>query len=208
MTELGFLVYLTSYRLGLIAVGGLSILLGYRLFTTGRGETSGSGAAGTELDATLGKSKLTLKNAAPGTCFAAFGALIISVMLVNQPPELELKTENDRGQSQTIRMRGKQGQEADPPVAAREYQETVGTVHEALNETAWAYHKAGRDAEALPFARVAVKIRPDDAVYLDTLAEVLYNLAVYGEALEHMQKAADLAPRYRKKLPRFQEAVQ
>ena len=80
-----FLIYATLFRLAVIAAGVLIVVLGYRLFLQGL-------AASNESDAALegGGFKLTLKNAAPGTSFALFGAVLISVMVIQGSPELDI----------------------------------------------------------------------------------------------------------------------
>ncbi|WP_404364496.1 tetratricopeptide repeat protein [Marinobacter sp.] len=80
-----FLVYATLFRLAVIAAGALIIVLGYRLFLQGL-------ASGDQTDASLegGGFKLALKNAAPGTSFALFGAVLISVMVIQGSPELDI----------------------------------------------------------------------------------------------------------------------
>jgi len=82
-----FLIYATLFRLAVIAAGVLIIVLGYRLFLQGL-------ASRDETDAALegGGFKLTLKNAAPGTSFALFGAVLISVMVIQGSPELNITT--------------------------------------------------------------------------------------------------------------------
>ena len=81
------IVYLTLFRLGIIAAGIISIFLGYRLFCRGVWPDSSNGN-GTTVDAEIAGQRFTLKNAAPGTCFALFGVIIISVMFASGPPEL------------------------------------------------------------------------------------------------------------------------
>ncbi|RMD51773.1 MAG: hypothetical protein D6828_06730, partial [Nitrospirae bacterium] len=66
-----FLLYVTVFRLAIIAAGVISIILGYRLFCRGVWPDRGS-AQPTEVEAEIAGSHFTLKNAAPGTCFALF----------------------------------------------------------------------------------------------------------------------------------------
>jgi tetratricopeptide (TPR) repeat protein len=82
-----FLIYATLFRLAVIAAGVLIVVLGYRLFLQGL-------ASSNESDAALegGGFKLTLKNAAPGTSFALFGAVLISAMVIQGSPELDIST--------------------------------------------------------------------------------------------------------------------
>jgi tetratricopeptide (TPR) repeat protein len=81
----GFLVYAALFRIAVIAAGALAIYLGYRLFLAA-GRHSGTDAA-----AKGAGFELTLKNAAPGTVFAFFGAFVIAVMLVQGNPELVIE---------------------------------------------------------------------------------------------------------------------
>ncbi len=79
----GFLIYAALFRLAVIAAGVAIIALGYRLFARGV-----MPEGGTHAEARAGDIRLTLKNAAPGTVFALFGAAIIVVMLIQGSPEL------------------------------------------------------------------------------------------------------------------------
>jgi hypothetical protein len=83
------LIYLLSYRLAIIAAGIISIVLGYLLFCRGVWPKEGKGS---DVDAKIGASRLTLKNAAPGTCFAFFGAILISIMVATGKPEAVKET--------------------------------------------------------------------------------------------------------------------
>jgi len=84
--SIGFLIYLTTFRLAIIVTGALSIYLGYKLFVLG---ILPEGNSETGLEA--GNLKLNLKNAAPGTLFALFGVFLVGVMLLQGNPELILK---------------------------------------------------------------------------------------------------------------------
>lgn len=83
--EISFVIYLILFRLAIIAAGVVSIILGYRLFTYG----ITSADKGSSMKTSVGGMKLELKNAAPGTFFAVFGVVVISVMLVSTPPGYE-----------------------------------------------------------------------------------------------------------------------
>ncbi|MCW5213309.1 hypothetical protein VU04_10420, partial [Desulfobulbus sp. TB] len=82
----GFYIYALMFRLAIIAAGIVSIVLGYKLFADGA-----VSEGGTDVNAQADRFKLILRNAAPGTIFAAFGAFIIAVMLFQGNPELVLK---------------------------------------------------------------------------------------------------------------------
>ena len=82
-----FIIYLIIFRLAIIAAGILTVFWGYRLFCKGiwpAGDKS-------TFDAKLANARFTLKNAAPGTFFALFGIIVISIMLYQGNPELTLK---------------------------------------------------------------------------------------------------------------------
>ena len=66
---------LTSYKIASLLVGSAFAYMGYRLFISGIWGHAG------ELKTEFGDNKLVLKKAAPGTFFALFGAIIISITL-------------------------------------------------------------------------------------------------------------------------------
>jgi hypothetical protein len=68
-----FSLHLLTYKLVALAVGGLSLFLGYRLFERGIPEQPQPSS----LKVTHGQSGLELENAAPGIFFALFGAAIV-----------------------------------------------------------------------------------------------------------------------------------
>lgn len=95
-----FVIYLVLFRLSIIAAGIISVILGYRLFIKGvfpRGDIPQS-AGGHSVDAEVAGAKFKLLNAAPGTCFALFGAIILVAMFVTGGPEgtFELPATGDR----------------------------------------------------------------------------------------------------------------
>uniref|UniRef100_UPI004056C44A hypothetical protein n=1 Tax=Candidatus Electronema sp. TaxID=2698783 RepID=UPI004056C44A len=84
----GFLLYAALYRLTVLAVGALSIWLGFRLFSNAASKKADGSAS-----AEGGGFKLTLTSLLPGTYFALFGTALISVMLWKHgPPQLEQKS--------------------------------------------------------------------------------------------------------------------
>lgn len=88
----GFLIYAALYRLTVLAVGALSIWLGFRLFSTA-GSKKAEGSASAEADGV----KLTFTNLLPGTYFALFGTTLISVMLWKHgPPQLDQKSVTEK----------------------------------------------------------------------------------------------------------------
>ncbi|MCH8330264.1 MAG: hypothetical protein IH946_02615 [Bacteroidetes bacterium] len=71
-TETSIILSLTIYKIISLIVGLTSIYLGYKLFVLGVWGQAG------DMNAKFGDNTLILKNAAPGTFFALFGAIIIS----------------------------------------------------------------------------------------------------------------------------------
>jgi tetratricopeptide (TPR) repeat protein len=215
------IVYVALFRLAIIAVGVVGIVLGYRLFCRGVwvGVDTGQGTA---LEADIAGSRFTLKNAAPGTCFALFGVVLISIMLAKGPPEVALPdgTTADKEREIMIRNNKKntveslieqgnrywQNQETDKAVGP--YREAVALVVLPMNNLAWHY-QAQRDFEkSLALARMAVMMGPDGedrAEFLDTLAVILCKTGQRDEAVSRMEEAARLKEKFRDKVQKLQQ---
>ena len=88
-----YVIYLALFRLAIIASGIVGIILGYRLFTKGvfPDVNSNPSTDGTKVTAEFANARFTLRNAAPGTCFALFGVIIIAVMFAAGSPEINLE---------------------------------------------------------------------------------------------------------------------
>lgn len=206
------ILYLIVFRLAIITAGTVCIVLGYKLFVKG---VFSDASGGTGVEAGLGSLKLTMKNAAPGSVFAFFGVVVISIMLLQAPPGLE--QENGK-----VKLRGED--DAGPAAATepgtgletavRELIESVETYHNGVqnlgrhlarfsNRQAWKYYEASRFDEGLPLADIGVKLAPKDADHLDTLARLLFAKERYEEALHVMQRAANLDPKHEATLQKF-----
>lgn len=231
-----FIIYLTLFRLAIITAGVVSIVLGYRLFCRGIWPEAGSGKGAT-VDAKVGVTHFTLKNAAPGTCFALFGVIIITVMFASGSPGMTLNLmkkaaqagsipgaiieDIERGSELSLSLRGdetdslidatKRGvfyeEQKDMAKAIDAYKEAIVMMATPMNHLAWLYQSQGEIDKALPLSRLAVQLCPDNADFLDTLAEIFFNSEDYSEALNLMEKAARLNSKYREKLERFREAI-
>lgn len=215
-----FIIYLTLFRLAMIAAGVVSIVLGYQLFCRGIWPEGGGGSS---VEASIAGNSFTLKNAAPGTCFAMFGVFIIGLMMVQGGPEMTLKTLGAEGavgaQNQTeVSLRGgapqsrpaglSEGQlntvdvltqegvdferQRDEDQAMVSYREAIGLAGDAMNYLAWLYQKNGQYDDALPLARSAVHVQPDKPAYLDTLAVVLCEKGDASQAVSLIREAARL----------------
>src|SRR5690349_13290744 len=74
------IVYSIVYRVLIIVAGIVAMVLGYRLFERGVFSSGSTSISGKAREVTF-----SVKNAAPGTCFALFGCVIIVVMLFQGP---------------------------------------------------------------------------------------------------------------------------
>jgi len=186
-------LYLTVLRFGVIGAGTVSIICGYRLFLAG-GFGQVLAKSQSEVGARLSGMQLTLKSAAPGTCFAFFGAFIIVAMMVSSPPAFNRSVttaplpSGGTRMTEAVNMRG-QGTElaelveqaklaekaGDKNTAIKDYEAALRLIGEPLNNLAYLYHGAGRDKEALPLAQLATQFRPAEPEFLDTLSKVRGN---------------------------------
>jgi tetratricopeptide (TPR) repeat protein len=220
-----FLVYVTAFRLAIIAAGVVSINLGYRLFV--RGVFVGGGPENS-VDIKAAGSSFTLKNAAPGTSFALFGVVLITAMLIQGNPQLtyetmqkaagaesgatstklELRGTETPGTFSSLVDKGADYEKAGDSVHAVEaYKQALSELAAPMNQLAWLYLQQAKTDEALPLARVAADINPENAAILDTLAEILARRGERAEAVKWMEKAASMDSRYRTKLTELKQAA-
>ena len=83
----GFLLYAAVYRLTVLAIGALSIYLGFRLFSRPPGQTS-SAESTSSAGVQAGGFRLRVTNFLPDTYFALFGTVLIGIMLWRGEPQL------------------------------------------------------------------------------------------------------------------------
>jgi Flp pilus assembly protein TadD len=176
----GFLIYAAVFRLSVIAVGVVAIVLGYLLFvraTVAHGRTE----AGLE----IAEFKLNLKNAAPGTCFAAFGAGIILAMLVGGSPSLTLKTAQGAASSdklaRVVKLKGN-GQAQFPNHLTNSLAEAALRLRNGDDPGAMAGYSAVLKTPGLSAAEAALALEPMARIALlrgdHEQAETLARLAV------------------------------
>jgi tetratricopeptide (TPR) repeat protein len=79
------IIYAALYRISVIAAGFGCVIMGYRLFVLGVMPKKGS-----DFDTKAGQVRLSFKNAAPGTCFAALGVIMILAMVIQGNPETKI----------------------------------------------------------------------------------------------------------------------
>ncbi|MCA9468114.1 MAG: hypothetical protein KC643_22095 [Nitrospira sp.] len=221
-TILAFIIYLTLFRLTIIIAGIICIVLGYRLFCRGVWPIHGQDR-GTSVEAEFDGSRLTLKNAAPGTCFALFGAIIIGVMFWAGSPEgifeetksilrgktpFPAETQGDTTQDLAISALTQEGinfeKNNNKEKAKEKYLEAVILAVEPMNGLAWLYQQEGKIKEALTLAQLVAQVRPEEVRFLDTLAVVLCKSGDHKAAIHFMEKATKLdSAKFSKKLSRF-----
>lgn len=223
--KLYFLLHLMLYRLAIIASGVICITLGYRMFCKGLWPDSKTGES--EMKAEIGGVKFFLKNGAPGTLFAVFGAAIIIAMIISGSPEYGKETLNQTTtakleEKETLKGNSEEGQQyayylqkaksceknGQLTEAVDNYAESLRIASESMNNLAWLYLETGENLdEASSISKMAVKFNPKEGNCWDTLAEILYKQGKYQDALEAKEKAAALDVKYKKDIEKFKEAV-
>lgn len=181
-----FLTYATIFRLAVIAAGTVSIILGYYLFVHGLRSEGNTNATGKVGDFTL-----TLKNVAPGTCFALFGAVIISVIVVQGSPEFAIQELQRMGGlnapeviGKTTFLKGSRGAKS-----AGDYE-----TFELLIEQANRYNRKGNRDEAI-------------AAYMNALAIPEVTLARAAQAFNELAWAYEKRGKSSEALPLARLAV-
>ena len=214
-----FVFYLTMHRVLVFACGIVSIVLGYRLLMRGLARGAGSEESVSQaIEAKLGNTRLVVKNLAPGSLFALFGALMVASMVLNAPPEITLKeVRNDRGAT-VVTLRGdeahdvsnttavadivvndalrllKSGEQGAAAAAAAKIIEASAS---AWNDLAWVVVSTHGNSElALRIAQAAVAADPASAEYLHTLAYVFNARGERDAALHTLRRAAQIDPRF------------
>lgn len=187
----GFLIYAALYRLTVLAVGALSIWLGFRLFST-----AGSKKADGSASAEAGGMKLTFTNLLPGTYFALFGTVIIGMMLWKGEPQFfqqELKELTVQGSKSTATtaMRGSMKAEWEklhkPGI-------TLAEAAGPLENIAKLLRQENRTGEAVAMAKLAALHGGEEGrtERLDVLAELLRANGDEDEAVKTEQAAESL----------------
>jgi hypothetical protein len=222
-----FLLYVTAFRLAIIAAGIVSMILGYRLFIRG---IYPSGGGESSIDFKAPGSGFTLKNAAPGTCFGVFGVVLITAMLIQGSPQFTYEMMQKAGggsdnpaSSSKLELRGdaeapsafaalvEKGmafeKAGDTPHAAEAYQQALAGLAVPMNQLAWLYYEQSRTERALPLARMAAQLDPENPAILHTLAEVVARQGDRAQAIKLMEKAAGLDSRYQAKLDELKQTV-
>ncbi len=158
----GFLLYATLYRLTVLAIGALSIWLGFRLFNnTGSRKQASAGSASVEGNGF----KLTLSSLLPGTYFALFGTVIISIMLwKGEPPKLEQKSVTEIRDTGEVRseyqlMRHNESNLDGPATSGEKFGITEAGAAEMMEAIAKLLRENGNEAGAAQIEQAAESLR-------------------------------------------------
>jgi tetratricopeptide (TPR) repeat protein len=217
------IIYAALFRLAIIASGFGCVVMGYRLFVMGVMPKEGS-----EIDANAGQIRLSLKNAAPGTCFAALGIIMIVVMLVQGNPEKKIsETPTKEGIKREVSWRagdhdienamiqGQNLEKADRlPEAIQAYAKPLTNARLSLGEAtaifraiAGAYLKENRIEEAIAFASLANHIDPECAQGLALCARIELARRDHQKAFDYISRAAQIDNAFIEERDRIKEQM-
>ena len=212
------MLYLAVFRLAIIAAGIVSIILGYLLFVKGvfPGVQTNTTADGQQVTAEIAGAKFSLRNAAPGTCFALFGVIIITVMFAAGGPEISfeklakggLKVDMRGNDVKATQSHSKQAvdylQQEDHQRARDTVIAALQTLAAPMNDFAWVLLKTAPEMpRAKMLAELATIAEPQNANFLHTLAEIQYSDGRKQEAILTLDKARQIDPSYREQLQQW-----
>lgn len=208
---MSFLTYAALYHTVLMLVGLATIFMGYRLLVMGVMPEQGS-----DVKAEAGKVRLTIKNAAPGTLFCLLGSALIIYMIHQGPPQQELTLKTADGREFSTTTRGENSSLNRALAQAKELLQTDET-HQAialllrtladeeltLHQTlpvfttmANAHFQENQWIQAATYSQLVVHI---DSSYIEAIVIYAKSLKVLNQteqAIEQMQKAADIDNQY------------
>ena len=218
------IIYAALFRLAIIAAGFGCVVMGYRLFVLGVMPKEGS-----EIDAKAGEIRLSLKNAAPGTCFAALGVFMIVAMLVQGNPEMRVLQVQTKGGTRWEVTWRSDGEDVLAAITRGQKHEQAGRLEEAiisyadpikngnlsmkeatgpLRAIAAVYLKQDRHDEAIAYASLAYHVDPDNANGLALIAQIQFHRGKHEEAIEAISEAARIDPAFIAQRDRMKEKKQ
>ncbi len=176
----GFLIYAALYRLTVLAVGALSIWLGFRLFNNAGSSAGSASAEGNGF-------KLALTSILPGTYFALFGTVIIGIMLWKGEPQLDHQHRAEAAdgvqlRSEKVLIRHDEAKLDGVSGIDQEWKKldkpglTLADAADPLSNIARIWQKENRIGEAVAMAKLAAlygSIHEDRVEHLALLAELL-----------------------------------
>jgi tetratricopeptide (TPR) repeat protein len=204
-----YVIYLTLVRLSIILTGTLCIFFGYMLFARRGGADSERfhPPGESDVEAKFAGAAFSLKNAAPGTSFALFGAIIIVAMFLSSPPGITIDSfENGRVKT-TLRGDGTMGIQSlsdvaienlssgNPGEAVENTQKSLEILASPLNNLAWVLFKTdSKWPHKIKLAEIAVAVEPENHNFLHTLAEIQFQNGLPIKAIQSLEKANDINP--------------
>jgi len=207
------IIYLFILRLSIIMLGGVSIVLGYRLFAKGIFPPASTGSGGNEVGAQIGSINLTFKNAAPGTFFVVLGIVLVISMIMAAPPGADFKTHKDPTTGIETKEVGFRGDNNSGECAeqCQQMATQMKSLATAMNTLAWTYNDQKNWEDASTFSEIATILDPQDASIRDTHAEMLFKYGDLDEAIKQMEKGialendSDRLAEYQKKLKEYKK---
>lgn len=190
------IVYLLVFRLAVLALGGLCIFGGYRLFLASWRQASGGPAndQGGELSGKIGSSELTIKSAAPGIFFAAFGAVIVIAVLAGKQPTVAYDEQQSSPQVNSQRNGTTQAVTTQAVTTARSVAVRSNPPRTSLSTDAGSatYSRLVRSLpQAVTELRTTVSLVPDNPDYRDLLARFLFAWGKPDKAAAEQRLAVD-----------------
>jgi hypothetical protein len=228
-TELLLIGYLALHRILVFLVGGLSLILGYKLLM--RAFFVGNFDAGPPKSQTvefsLGVTKISVKNLAPGSLFAFFGAILVSGAAIYHPPEINLQFTEKTGESkykeadrEVLYKSEFRGQNYDTKTTETLKTEARnGGISDGLkreirensvkwNELAWQLIKNSENNEVATYlAQAAVASNKLNDSYLHTLAVVFWESGDKDKAIKLLTQAVKIDNRHQLELERWQSTA-
>ena len=204
-----YVIYLAVFRLAIIAAGIVGLILGYRLFAKGvfSNVSTNPSADGQNVTAEIAGAKFSLRNAAPGTCFALFGVIIIVAMFVTGGPEITLELLEKGGMKANLRGNDLEEIQSHSKQAIEllnqgDHRQARGTAIDALqalaprmNDFAWVLLKTAPEMpQANMLAELATTTEPQNPNFLHTLAEIQYHKGRKQAAINTLDKAHRIDP--------------
>lgn len=189
------IVYLLVFRLAVLVLGGLCIFCGYRLFLVRWQRKDGADDQGGELSGKIGSSELTIKSAAPGIFFSAFGAVIVIAVLAGNQPDVKYDEQRSSPQADS------QGKGTAQAVATARGVYLRDPPRSSVPQDAGAasYSRIVRDLpEAIEQLKTAVNLVPDNPDYHDLLARLLFAWGEADKAAAEQRLAVDKVDAARK----------
>ena len=221
-----FLLYVTVYRLSVLAIGALSIYLGFRLFSRPPGQ-AGFAEIASSAGVQAGEFKLRVTNFLPGIYFALFGTVLIGIMLWQGPPQMttqEVQEKTDIGSRSTSTLEMRDGTAADSagksPRTAQDEAIAVdqewakldkpgmisAEAAEPLSNIARLWQGEGRIKEALVMAKLAARYGEQVEV-LVLFAELLDENGELKKSVQVMQVAVQRDSSYADRLREMQNRL-